>query len=104
MRMMQSRSIISPAVGTTTEMMICVEWTRRTGCGPFDELAEEGTVAELLAGIAEESAVSEGVANLLMNVGKVCDGGTVAVHPPYPNSHLNEEYASLRNSLYAALL
>ncbi len=103
--MKQSRRIISPAVGTTTETMICVEWTRRTGCGPFVEFAEEGTVAELLAGIAEESAVCEGFANLPpMNVGKVCDGGTVAVHPLYPNSSLNEEYASLRNSLYAALL
>ncbi len=103
--MMQSTRAISPTVGTTTEMMICVEWTRRTDRGPFVGFAEGGTVAELLAGIAEESAVSEGFAILPpMNVGKVCEGGTVAVHPLYPNSSLNEEYASLRNSLYAALL
>lgn len=102
--MKQSKSIISPAVGTTTEMMIRVEWTRRTVSGPSVEFAEGVIVAGLLAGIAEESAVSERAAIFPMNVGKLCDGGTVAVHSPYPNSHLNEEYASLRNSLYAALL
>lgn len=96
--MKQSKSIINPATGTTTEMMR-VEWACRNGTEPFVGLAEESAVA---AGVAEGSAVAN--ASPPMNVGKNCDGGNVAVHPSYPTSSLKEEYASSKKVLYEELV
>lgn len=98
--MKQSKSIINPATGTTTEMMmIWVEWSRRTGTEPAVGLAEESAVA---AGVAEGSAVAN--ASSPKNVGEDCDGGNVAVHPSYPTSSLKEEYASSRKLLYERMV
>lgn len=98
--MKQSKSIINPATGTTTEMMmIWVEWARPTGTEPFVGLAEESAVA---AGVAEGSAVADAISP--KNVGKDCDGGNVAVHPSYPTSSLKEAYASSRKVLYEELV
>lgn len=96
----QSKSIVSPAMGTTTEtMIIVVEWIRRADTGLSVGAAEESVAA---AGVAEESAAAKVVAASPMNVGKNWDGGNVAVHPSYPTCSLKEEYASSRNVLYCA--
>lgn len=81
--MKQSRSIVSPAVGTTTEMMmICVEWTYRPGAKSFIEVAEGSAVAEVSTGVAEGSAVAEvGYVYCPWYVGITCDGCKVILHP-----------------------
>ena len=91
--MKQSRSVVSPAVGTTTEMMIiCVEWTYRPGAKFFIEVAEGSAVAEVSTGFAERIPVTEvsaGVAErtevgYVKNpwyVGNTCDGCKVLLQP-----------------------
>lgn len=58
--MKQRRSIISPALGTTTErMMICVEWTCCESTAVFADVTDGNVVAEVSAAVAEMSVVAE---------------------------------------------
>ncbi len=81
--MKQSRSIVNPAVGTTTAMMmICVEWIYRPGAKSFVEVSDGKAVAEVSTGLAEGSAVAEvGLVRSPWYVGNTCDGCKVILHP-----------------------
>lgn len=81
MTMKQSRSIISPATGTITEIItISVGWVCRTDTEPSVVVAEGKAVAEAGDELRSTSLTCNA------NNGTTGDGGSAAVHPSYPIS------------------
>ena len=87
MRIKQSRSTTSTVVGTRTDiMMIRVDLARSTDREISGGLVDSTVIGEPSTGVAGGNAVAEVAANSPKYVGKIWDGGKVAVHPLYPNS------------------
>ena len=84
--MKQSRGMTSAVVGTITDiMMVRVDLARSTDRETSGGLVDRTVVGEMPTGVAGGDAVAEVAAKSPMYVGKIGDGGKIAVHPLYPS-------------------